>query len=79
MTCLIERQLCLKVKAAWKQLDTLRISRIIRIIVWNDKQRFLGTPEKIKKDYGALSWSFSEELTNNAENYKKRFTYKLKP
>ena len=71
MTVMIERQLVLKVRASWKQLDQMRMTMIARIIVWNEKQRKLGTPEKIKRDYAQLEWKFKSQLLNNSKYYSK--------
>ncbi len=72
MTVAIEKQLVFKLRAAWRQLDKMRMNMILRIIIWNKKQIKLGTPERIKRHYEKFNWSFDKELLNNSfiqQNY----------
>ena len=62
----MEKSMTIKLRAAWEQLDQLKIIMIMRIIRWNEKQKLLGTPEKIKRHYERLEWSFKEQLLNKA-------------
>lgn len=61
MQVLKERDLVLKVKASWSQLENIRKMIILRTIKWNCKQREKGTPENIKVHYKAEEYAFIEE------------------
>jgi hypothetical protein len=61
MQVLKEKDLVIKVKASWSQLENIRKMIIIRTIKWNCKQRDNGNPQNIKVYYKAEEYAFIEE------------------
>ena len=68
MTVAIRESTIVKLRASLAQLDQMRITRIARIMKWNEKQRLLGTPERIKIDYATWGLSFTQTILNNIKN-----------